>query len=570
MEYSSLNRDCVMDSMMAQSPAPIFEPVYALKNHAEQLQHLPLGDVLTGPEGPARAQALQHTFGSLHVDISKQRITPETLALLEQWATRRHLPEKRRALFHGEQVNVSEERAALHMAARWPAECQPPAGMAPAVSQCHAQQLKLAGLVDKLHGAKWQGVTGQPLTEVVHIGVGGSDLGPRLVNNALADIPDDKGIRVHYVSTMDGSQLIPLMEELDPAVTLLVLASKSFTTADTRFNVDTALAWLSHSLGVSAAAVCRQQLLGVSACPDKMDDLGIAKKHQLTFPESIGGRFSVWSAIGVSIAVALGMQAFEQLQAGAHAMDRHFLDAPFARNLPMLLGSIGAWNTQFLGIPSHVVLPYDGRLQYLTPYLQQVEMESNGKSADMQGKSVLHATSPIIWGDVGSNAQHAFYQLLHQGSHTISADFLAVAQRNAKRTEQVAEPLQNQHAFTLANCLAQSRLMAFGDAAIPAGLKGEAAMGYRGNQPSTTIVLKTLDAWSLGALMAMYEHKVFVQAALWGLNPFDQPGVELGKQLATGLYQAFDSQESGCASPCDPTTDRLLKQVLEWHHAKAG
>ncbi|SHM04066.1 glucose-6-phosphate isomerase [Vreelandella subglaciescola] len=561
-----------MNQFSAVSPTPAFTPVNALQQHAEAMQCQPLGDLLRSEHGHGRARALQWTFGSMHVDASKQRLTPRTLELLSQWATSCHWEEKRQALFSGKPMNASEGRAALHMAARWPLETQAPAGMATAVAECQAQQRKLAGLVDKLHAGRWCGATGQPIADVLHIGVGGSDLGPKLINEALGDVPAYRRIRVHYVSTMDGAQLIPLMEELNPAATLVVLASKSFTTADTRFNVQTALAWLSEALEVEKSALYRSQLIGISAKPDKMREFGIPEAHQLTFLNTIGGRFSVWSAIGISVAMALGMPVFERLQAGAHAMDRHFMDAPFTDNLPALLGSIGAWNTQFLDISSHVVLPYDGRLKSFTPYVQQVEMESNGKSVSAAGQSVQHATSPIVWGDLGPNAQHAFYQLLHQGCHTVSADFIAVARHDVTASAGVTDALREQQALTLANCLAQSQLMALGDAAIPAGLRGKIPPGYRGNHPSTTIVLETLDAWSLGALMAMYEHKVFVQAVLWGLNPFDQPGVELGKKLATGLHQKFvdGPQEQGVddtAQVCDPATGQLLEQILQWRNA---
>jgi len=345
----------------------------------------------------------------------------------------------------------------------------------------------------------------------------------------------------------------------------VVLASKSFTTADTRFNMATALAWLADALGVSTAELCRQQVLGVSARADKMAEFGIPEEHQLAFPESVGGRFSVWSAIGVSVALELGMAAFDELLAGAHQMDVHFLEAPLGQNLPVLLALVGAWNSQFLNIPSHVVLPYDGRLKSLAPYLQQLEMESNGKSCSAGGEPVGHNTCPILWGDVGPNAQHAFYQLLHQGSHTVSADFIAVANRNAPAPDAVAGCLQNQEALTLANCLAQSQLFALGDAAITEDLKGKVALGYRGNQPNTVILLKTLNAHSLGALLAMYEHKVFTQAVLWGLNPFDQPGVELGKLLATNLYQTLAQPGTNPApQENDAGTRQLLQRVLEW------
>jgi len=366
------------------------------------------------------------------------------------------------------------------------------------------------------------------------------------------------------VSTMDGAQLLPLMQSLNPATTLVVLASKSFTTADTRFNVRTALAWLCEGLGVDAGTVCQHQVLGVSARPEKMDEFGIPEAHQLLFPETVGGRFSVWSAIGVSVALELGMASFEALLAGAHAMDVHFQQAPLAENLPVLLGLVGAWNTQFLNIPSHLLLPYDGRLKSLPPYLQQLEMESNGKSTGPNGEPVANVTCPIVWGDVGPNAQHAFYQLVHQGCHEVSADFIAVAGRPAVGAGEVSEAFQAQERLTLANCLAQSQLFALGDAAITDELRSTTELGYRGNQPNTVILLETLDAWSLGALLAMYEHKVFVQSVLWGINPFDQPGVELGKKLATRLYQTLTDAEAGSEpSSHNIMNDAGTRQLLE-------
>jgi len=516
-----------------------------------------------------RARQLQFSFQSLHVDFSKQRLTSETVALLTQWAGECGLEEKRAALFGGEPVNASENKPALHMAARWPAEVAAPTGMETAAAFCQQQHTKLAGLAKKLHKGEWRGVTGEAITDVVHIGVGGSDLGPKLVSEVLGDTLGKRFVRAHYVSTMDGSQLLPLMQSLNPATTLIVLASKSFSTADTQFNVRTALAWLRDALGVDTDTLCRHQLLGVSAKTEKMSAFGIPEDHQLVFPESIGGRFSVWSAIGVTIALELGVEVFDQLLAGAHAVDKHFMQTPLAQNIPFLLGAVGVWNTQFLDIPSHLVLPYDGRLKSLPPYLQQLEMESNGKSTKVDGQPVTHVTCPIVWGDVGPNAQHAFYQLVHQGSHTVSADFIAVARRNRHHAPQVAQAMADQENLTLANCLAQSQLFALGDAAITDRLRDSTSLGYRGNQPNTVILLETLDAWHLGALLAMYEHKVFVQSVLWGINPFDQPGVELGKKLATSLYDSLSdpwpgADESEHEIVNDAGTRQLLKQLRQW------
>ena len=543
----------------------VYTPINALAAHAEHLQAQSLSDLLENSDAAQqRAASLAYTFGSLHIDFSKQRLTQETLSLLVAWAHSCGLEAKRQALFAGAEVNASEQRPALHMAARWPTNKAAPDGMETAAAFCQQQRTKMASLVQRVHLGEWFGATGQAITDVVHIGVGGSDLGPKLVSEALADRPSRVKVGVHYVSTMDGSQLLPLMETLNPATTLLVLASKSFTTADTQFNVRTALLWLSDALEVEEETIRRYQLLGVSSKPDKMTEFGIPQAHQLEFKEWIGGRFSLWSPIGVSVAMQLGIEHFDALLEGAHAMDQHFMAAPLEANLPTLMALVGAWNSQFLNIPTHAVLPYDGRLKSLAAYLQQLEMESNGKSVGLDGRSINHATCPILWGDVGPNAQHAFYQLLHQGGHTVSADFVAVADRAVSAFEHVNTALNDQEALTLANCLAQSQLFALGDDAIPPALRGYMAQGYRGNQPNSVILLKSLDAWSIGALLALYEHKVFVQSVLWNINPFDQPGVELGKQLANSLYLTLAGQPIDHQNVEDPGTAQLLRKVSEW------
>ncbi len=554
-----------MDTSLSALQQRVYTPLNALAAHAEHLQAQSLSDLLENSDvAMQRAASLAYTFGSLHIDFSKQRLTHETLSLLVEWAHSCGLETKRQALFAGAEVNPSEKRSALHMAARWPASKVAPAGMEAAAEFCHQQRAKMASLVQRVHEGEWFGATGQAITDIVHIGVGGSDLGPKLVSESLADCPSRVKIGVHYVSTMDGSQLLPLMETLNPATTLLVLASKSFATADTQFNARTALLWLSDVLEVEEETIRRYQLLGVSSKPDKMTEFGIPQAHQLEFKEWIGGRFSLWSPIGISVAMQLGIEHFDALLDGAHAMDQHFMTTPLKDNLPALMALVGAWNCQFLNIPTHAVLPYDGRLKSLAAYLQQLEMESNGKSVGLDGRSINHPTCPILWGDVGPNAQHAFYQLIHQGGHTVSADFVAVACRSGVRFDHVNMALEEQEALTLANCLAQAQLFALGDDAIPPALRGYMDQGYRGNQPNSFILLKSLNARSIGALLALYEHKVFVQSVLWNINPFDQPGVELGKQLANSLYKTLMSPSIQHENVEDPSTTQLLRIVCEW------
>ncbi|GEN24191.1 glucose-6-phosphate isomerase [Halomonas cupida] len=533
-----------------------------LKSQASQLQKVSLSDLLTGDTGEQRLKQLSARFAGWHLDLSKQRWQPETLKVLADWADARGLDEHRQKLFAGAIVNPSERRPALHTVLRWPQEQPAPEGCEKAVAFAQQQRGRMASLVQKVRSGQWRGLLGQPVRDVIHIGVGGSDLGPRLVSDALQETHHQGEVEVHFVSTMDATQLVPLMRKLDPATTLVVLASKSFTTADTQFNLNTALTWLASSLDVSIRAVCERHLIGVSARPEKMTEFGIPEAHQLVFAEGVGGRFSLWSPIGISLAMQIGMPAFNELLAGAHAMDRHFLEAPTTENLPALLALVGAWNCQWLGIPSHAVLPYDGRLECLPDYLQQLEMESNGKSVDINGQGVDHPTCPILWGDVGPNAQHAFYQLLHQGSHTVSADFIAVRRRHRHAAEGLQESLRDQQQLTLANCLAQAQLMALGDDAIPPSLRDHMARGYRGNQPNSLLLVDELTPWSLGALLAMYEHKVFVHSVLWGLNPFDQPGVELGKLLAQGIYRALSNGQTNSSDQVkDPSTDAMISLV---------
>lgn len=557
-----------MDASLSVVNRRLYTPVNELMAHAMKLQAQSLRDILgRGPVAQQRAKALAFTFGSLHVDFSKQRLNSKTLAHLMEWARSCGLEAKRDALFAGEMVNPSEQRAALHMAARWPATEIPPEGMEYAATFCQQQRSRMAKMVACVHAGEWFGATGQSITNIVHIGVGGSDLGPKLISEALADLPSSTKVDVHYVSTMDGSQILPLMERLNPATTLVVLASKSFTTADTHFNARTVLAWLSSSLEVDEPTICRHQLIGVSSKPDKMTEFGIPVEHQLVFKEWIGGRFSLWSPIGISVAMQLGLECFDALLDGAHAMDCHFTETPLETNLPVLMALVGAWNCQFLNIPTHVVLPYDGRLKSLAAYLQQLEMESNGKQVGLDGRYVSHATCPIMWGDVGPNAQHAFYQLLHQGGHTVSADFVAIATRKVSVHDSVQKSLVAQEQLTLANCLAQAQLFALGDEAIPVALRGQVAQGYRGNHPNSCLLLKQLDPWSIGALLALYEHKVFVQSVLWNINPFDQPGVELGKQLATSLYHTLADKPVDQKNVEDPSTTQLLYKLSEWQGA---
>jgi len=401
----------------------------------------------------------------------------------------------------------------------------------------------------------------------VNIGVGGSDLGPLMATQALSDFkqPTQKPLNVHFVSTMDGSQLSELLHKLRPETTLFIISSKSFGTIDTLSNAQTVRLWLEKTLGQDKQTL-KHHFIGVSTKPDKMTAWGIAPENQFQLWDWVGGRYSLWSCIGLPIALTIGVQGFKHFLAGAYAVDQHFQTAPFEQNIPVLMGLLGIWNNNFLDIQTHAVLPYDGRLKYFASYLQQLEMESNGKSIQRNGNKVEWDTCPIIWGEVGPNAQHAFYQLLHQGTQSVSCDFITPVQRyNANQFTYAdnAEALIEQHHLALSNCLAQSRLLAFGNQALDIAELADLPMykQYEGNQPSSTILLQELNPYSLGMLIALYEHKVFVQSVLWNINPFDQWGVEKGKEIANQLLPILNGEQTDL-SKLDTSTQGLIQILM--------
>ena len=472
-------------------------------------------------------------------------------------------------MFAGDRVNVSEDRAAMHWALRIPLGYQHPDMPKNLCEQVHEQLAKMQGLVNDLRTGHWRGYSGQTITDVVNIGVGGSDLGPLMAAHALDDsaVCNNLNLKhtvpnIHFVSSMEGSQIASLLQRLKPETTLFVIASKSFTTQDTLANVDTALGWFKQSCD-DLTLIKRCHFIGVSTRADLMQSWGIAPEHQLQFWDWVGGRFSLWSAIGLSLAVKIGFDAFREFLAGAHFMDKHFRTAPFEENLPVINALIGVWNTNFLNINAHAILPYDGRLKYLPAYLEQLEMESNGKSVRQNGSWVSYRTCPIIWGEVGTNAQHAFYQLLHQGTERVTSDFLLVANRYQEpHYSDIADTLKEQHRLGLANGLAQSQLLALGERVLHDVDSLPNHKRYQGNQPNTTFVLDDLSPYSLGALIALYEHKVFVQSVIWDINPFDQWGVELGKKLAHVTHSLLLEDETAeLAEVVDDSTAGLLRHL---------
>jgi len=505
--------------------------------------------------GEARRAALTKGLDGFVVDFSKNRVTDETLGLLLDLARARGLEDRRAQLFAGERINNTEGRAALHMALRGHAGDAFKADGAFVDDEVAAQLTRIDRLVNAMERGERTGVTGERFTDIINIGIGGSDLGPRMACRALSTYRR-AALSVRFVANVDATDISEALHACRPETTLFLVSSKTFTTQETLTNALTAKRWLTDALGADAVG---RHFAAVTANPKAAREFGIKDDMRFAIWDWVGGRYSVWSAVGLPLALSVGMRAFRAFLAGGRDMDRHFLEAPLADNLPVLLGLLGVWNRNFLGAAAHAVLPYDQSLEHLPGYLQQLAMESNGKAVDRDGAPVGAGTEPVLFGQAGTNGQHAFYQLLHQGTDLVSADFIAAAE--------ATNPSGDHHDKLLANCLAQSAALALGrtDDEARARLKtGEAESlaahkAFPGNRPSTTILLKRLDPRSLGRLVALYEHKTFVEAMIWGLNPFDQYGVELGKELAAPLLGAL----GGGAEPdgIDPSTRGLLAAI---------
>ena len=541
---------------------------FSIRNNAqteqkdEVNQNLNLIDLFA--QDAQRFEKFSVQFKPLSFDFSKHRIDQFSLDFLVNYAKEKSLSGWVQRLFTDEAINYTEDRSAMHWALRLPKDDQKYPELAQLV---HTQLDRMYQLVEKIHAGQCRGSTGEVIQDVVNIGVGGSDLGPLMVNHALSDykVKTTKPLKVHFVSTMDGSQLSELLHQLRPETTLFIISSKSFGTIDTLSNAQTVRQWLEKALG-SQKSVVQHHFVGVSTKPEKMTEWGIAPENQFLLWDWVGGRYSLWSCIGLPIALQIGVDGFKQLLAGAYAIDQHFQNTAFEQNIPVLMGLLGVWNNNFLNIQTHAVLPYDGRLKYFASYLQQLEMESNGKSIQRDNEKVELNTCPIVWGEVGPNAQHAFYQLLHQGTHSVSCDFIAPVHRynaNQFTYAESAGSLVEQHHLALSNCLAQSRLLAFGNQALNADELSQlpAYKQYEGNQPSSTLLIQELSPYSLGMLIALYEHKVFVQSVIWNINPFDQWGVEKGKEIANQILPVL-SGKTNDLSQLDASTQGLIKILL--------
>ncbi len=489
----------------------------ALQAHARRLEVIPVRELFA--TDPGRFAHFSREFDGLLLDFSRQRLDSDALDALIELADACDLRRQVNDLFAGAIVNPTEQRAALHTLLRAPANATLPENLKPLHAQVLTERGKCAAFVADVHAARRTGSTGERFTDVINIGIGGSDLGPAMAVQALK--PFHTGdLRYHFISNVDGTQLADLAAELDPAATLVIVCSKTFTTQETLSNAHLARTWIAQQLGEAAVP---HHFAAVSTNAKAMDAFGIGPDARFAMWDWVGGRYSVWSAIGLSLELAIGTLNFEAFLAGAHAMDGHFRSAPWRDNLPALLGLIAVWNRNALGCASHAVLPYSQRLARFPAYLQQLEMESLGKGVTKDGQPITQATGPVIWGEPGSNAQHSFFQLLHQGSGGISMDFLLPLSGAA---------VAGANDLVVANCLAQVHALSTGNESKDSHKR------HPGSRPVSLLAFARLTPALLGQLVALYEHKVFVQAAIWGINPFDQWGVELGKKLCNGLLPA--------------------------------
>ena len=538
-------------STLRQSPA-----WQALQRHYEHIAPQQMRDWFA--QEPERFAQFSLNACGILLDYSKNRINHESLRLLLALAEQEDLAAWRARMFAGEKINFTEGRAVLHVALRNRANTPilvDGQDVMPAVNQVLD---RMRHFCIKVHSGIWRGHTGKPISDVVNIGIGGSDLGPLMVTEALKPYAVEN-ITTHFVSNVDGTHLAQTLAALDPETTLFVVASKTFTTQETLTNARSAREWLLASLHDEHAVACH--FVAVSTNAEAVSAFGIDTDNMFGFWDWVGGRYSLWSSIGLSIALAIGMENFEELLSGAHAMDRHFVEAPPEQNMPLIMGLLGIWYSSFFAAASQAILPYDQGLHRLPAYLQQAEMESNGKYIDRDGRQVDYATCPVIWGEPGTNGQHAFYQLIHQGTQLIPVDFLA--------------PLQCQHPFThhhpilLSNVFAQSQALMRGkdEDEARAELQSEGYQGnaleallphkvFPGNRPSNTLLFDKLTPATLGSLIALYEHKIFVQGVIWRVNSFDQWGVELGKQLAKHILA--DMQSEATTDAHDSSTNGLL------------
>jgi len=528
----------------------------ALQAHHQAMRHVHMRDLFAGD--PQRFVDFSVTFNDLLLDYSKNIITKETMGLLLSLAQQAHLDEWINRMFIGDKINITEHRAVLHVALRNRSNhaiLSDGGDVMPGVNAVLDQMRRFS---TQVRSGEWRGFSGKRLTDVVNIGIGGSDLGPVMVTEALKPYGEG-GLRPHFVSNIDGTHIAETLKRVDPETTLFIIASKTFTTQETITNARTARAWFLQHAGDQAAVA--RHFVALSTNAEAVADFGIDTNNMFEFWDWVGGRYSLWSAIGLSIVLAIGMDNFEQLLTGAHDMDDHFRTAPFAENLPVIMGLLGIWYNNFFGAQTHAILPYDQYMHRFPAYFQQGDMESNGKRVSRDGAAVDYSTGPVIWGEPGTNGQHAFYQLIHQGTKLIPCDFLAPIESH--------NPIGSHHRILLSNFFAQTEALLRGKTEAEvraelavAGMDGEELESlvphkvFPGNKPTNSIMFRKLTPRTLGRLIALYEHKIFVQGILWNINSFDQWGVELGKQLAKAILPELKDEH--VVASHDSSTNGLI------------
>ncbi len=532
-----------------------------LKAHFEETRHLHLREQFA--QEPDRFKKFSLRFEKILLDFSKNRITEKTMDLLRQLAGESGLKEAIEMMFTGDKINATENRAVLHVALRNRSNTPIRVDGQDVMPDVNAVLARMKAFSEKIISGEWKGYTGQPITDVVNIGIGGSDLGPVMVTEALK--PYKNHLKLHFVSNVDGTHIAETLKGLSPQTTLFLVASKTFTTQETMTNAGTARQWLLQAAGDDGSVAKHFAALSTNA--GEVSKFGIDTENMFPFWDWVGGRYSLWSAIGLSVALSIGFENFEELLAGAHAMDGHFRETPFGQNLPVTLALIGIWYNNFHGAQTQAILPYDQYLHRFAAYFQQGDMESNGKFVGRDGQPVDYQTGPILWGEPGTNGQHAFYQLIHQGTKLIPCDFIAPALSH--------NPIGEHHKILLSNFFAQTEALMNGKTKeeveaefVKAGKKLDEVKDivpfkvFEGNRPTNSILLKEITPYSLGNLIALYEHKIFVQGVIWNIFSFDQWGVELGKQLASKIYPELQNDDDVTAH--DSSTNGLIGAFKAW------
>ncbi|MBN9164407.1 MAG: glucose-6-phosphate isomerase [Myxococcales bacterium 68-20] len=542
-----------MASPLTSSPA-----WQALSKHHETMKSVHMRDLFASD--PGRFARLSQDSCGLFVDYSKHRVTDETMALLFALAKQAEVERWRDRMFAGERINFTEDRPVLHVALRNRGDRAILVDGKDVMPDVRAVLAKMRAFSDRVRSGAWKGHTGKSITHIVNIGIGGSDLGPVMVTEALVPY-HERRIRPHFVSNVDGTAIAEALHAVDPERTLFIVASKTFTTQETLTNAHTARVWLLAQPGFDESAVAKH-FVALSTNEKEVRAFGIDPENMFPFWDWVGGRYSLWSAIGLSIAIMIGMDAFEELLGGAYEIDEHFRTAPLERNIPVILGMLGIWYANFFGAESHAILPYDQYLHRFAAYFQQGDMESNGKRVDRHGGAIAgYTTGPIVWGEPGTNGQHAFYQLIHQGTRLVPCDFIAPIESH--------NPLGRHHDILLANFFAQTEALMRGKTEaearaelVASGMSKERVdlltphKVFPGNRPTTSILVQKVTPRTLGALIAAYEHKIFVQGIVWNINSFDQWGVELGKQLANAILPELES--TGRVTTHDASTNGLI------------